>query len=53
MSIIKYRYGGFIMRILIIEDEVRVADIVMKYLEKEGYTVYVAYNGKEGLKIFN
>lgn len=40
------------MNILIIEDEVRVADIMMKYLQKEGYTVYTAYNGKEGLDLF-
>lgn len=40
------------MNILMIEDEVRVADIMMKYLEKEGYTVHCAYNGKTGLEIF-
>ncbi len=40
------------MNILIIEDEVRVADIMMKYLEKEGNTVYTAYNGKDGLNLF-
>lgn len=40
------------MNILMIEDEVRVADIMMKYLEKEGYTVFVAYTGREGLDLF-
>lgn len=40
------------MNILMIEDEERVADIMTKYLEKEGYTVYTCYTGKEGLDIF-
>lgn len=40
------------MNILIIEDEVRVADIMTKYLEKENYKVYTAYTGKEGLDTF-
>ena len=37
------------MNILIIEDEVRVADIMTKYLEKENYKVFYAYTGREGL----
>ncbi len=40
------------MNILIIEDEQRVADIMMKYLEKEGYTVHCAYTGRAGLDLF-
>ncbi|MDF2614933.1 MAG: two component transcriptional regulator, winged helix family [Clostridia bacterium] len=40
------------MNILIIEDEARVADIMTKYLEKEGYKVYTCYTGREGLDIF-
>lgn len=40
------------MNILVIEDEVRVADIMTKYLEKEGYTVWTCYNGKDGLDYF-
>lgn len=40
------------MNILVIEDEVRVADIMTKYLEKEGYTVWTCYNGKDGLDHF-
>lgn len=40
------------MNILIIEDEVRVADIMTKYLEKENYKVFCAYTGKEGLDLF-
>jgi len=37
------------MRILIVEDEKSLADIIMKGLEEEGYAVDVAYNGEEGL----
>jgi DNA-binding response OmpR family regulator len=40
------------MNILLIEDEMRVADIVNKYLEKENYTVYTAHTGAEGLALF-
>jgi DNA-binding response OmpR family regulator len=40
------------MNILLIEDEMRVADIVNKYLEKENYTVYTAHTGAEGLDLF-
>jgi len=37
------------MRILIIEDEKSLADIIKKGLEEERYAVDVAYNGEEGL----
>lgn len=37
------------MRILIVEDEKSLADIIKKGLEEEGYAVDVSYNGKEGL----
>jgi DNA-binding response OmpR family regulator len=37
------------MRILIVEDEESLADIIKKGLEEEGYAVDVAYNGEEGL----
>ena len=40
------------MNILVIEDEERVADIMSKYLEKEGYKVFTCYNGKTGLECF-
>lgn len=40
------------MNILVIEDEERVADIMTKYLEKEGYKVFTCYNGKSGLECF-
>jgi len=37
------------MRILIVEDEKSLADIVKKGLEEEGYAVDAAYNGEDGL----
>ncbi|MDF2879109.1 MAG: two component transcriptional regulator, winged helix family [Clostridia bacterium] len=40
------------MNVLVIEDEQRVADIMTKYLEKEGYTVFTCYTGKAGLEAF-
>lgn len=40
------------MNILVIEDEERVADIMSRYLEKEGYKVFTCYDGKTGLECF-
>jgi DNA-binding response OmpR family regulator len=37
------------MEVLIIEDETKVVDFIAKGLEEEGYTVSVAFNGKQGL----
>jgi len=36
------------MRILIIEDEKKIADFIKRGLKEEGYAVDVAYNGEEG-----
>jgi len=47
------RKGGSLMngkRILIIEDEVSISDIVKFNLVKEGYEVETAYDGEEGLR---
>lgn len=38
------------MKLLIIEDEKKVASFIKKGLENEGFVVEVAYDGKEGLK---
>ncbi|MDO3378533.1 heavy metal response regulator transcription factor [Geoalkalibacter halelectricus] len=37
------------MRILVVEDEKKVASFIKRGLEEEGYTVDVAYDGDEGL----
>ena len=39
------------MKILIIEDEVGIADFLKQGLEEEGYTVLVAYDGEAGLAL--
>lgn len=39
-------------RILVVDDEVKIVEVVKSYLEKEGYLVGVAYNGKEALEVF-
>lgn len=41
------------IKILIIEDEVGISKIIKSYLEKENYKVYQAFDGEEGLKVFN
>jgi two-component system alkaline phosphatase synthesis response regulator PhoP len=38
-------------RVLVVDDEPDFASIVQKNLEKEGFTVEVAYNGVEGLEM--
>ncbi len=38
------------IKILIIEDEESINNIVKSYLVKEGYEVYQAFDGEEGLK---
>lgn len=37
-------------RILIVEDEVSINDILTRALKKEGYIIKSAYNGKEALE---
>lgn len=38
--------------VLVVEDEKKISDIVRAYLEKEGFRVRVAENGKEALSLF-
>ncbi|WP_105614567.1 response regulator transcription factor [Vallitalea okinawensis] len=40
-------------KVLIIEDEQNVLDVVQVYIEKAGYEVYTAINGNDGLALFN
>ena len=39
-------------RILIVDDDVNICDLLEIYLEKEGYKVYKANSGVDALKIF-
>lgn len=38
-------------RILIIEDEKKIADIISLYLDKEGFACDIAYSGQDGLRL--
>jgi DNA-binding response OmpR family regulator len=38
-------------KIVVIDDEASVRDVVKAYLEKDGFKVFVAANGREGLKL--
>jgi two-component system response regulator VanR len=40
-------------KILIVEDEKEIADLIEIYLINEGYEVYKAYSGEEGLKVLD
>ena len=42
-----------VYKILVVEDQSEISDIVSKYLAKEGYSVCVANNGFEALDYFN
>jgi heavy metal response regulator len=39
------------MKILVVEDEKKVASFIKRGLEEEGYSVDIAYDGEEGLKM--
>ena len=39
------------MNILVVDDEIEIADLIELYLTTDGYHVYKAYNGKDALKI--
>jgi len=41
------------IRILIVEDEEKLAEVVKSYLEKNGFRVFCAYNGSEALELFD
>ncbi|MGB4412017.1 MAG: two-component system response regulator RppA [Atribacterales bacterium] len=44
----KFQYNNNEMRILVVEDEKRLAEVIKKGLVEEGYSVDVAYDGAEG-----
>ena len=41
------------MKILVVDDEEKIAEVVKSYLEKSGFKVYCAYNGNEALELFD
>ena len=40
------------MKLLIVEDDLEISELLKSYLESEGFSVSVAYNGKTALEIF-
>ncbi|NLI88798.1 MAG: response regulator transcription factor [Epulopiscium sp.] len=40
-------------KIVIVEDDMAISDIIKYNVEKEGYIAYTAYDGKEGLDLIN
>jgi len=43
---------GYPKRILVVDDEQKIVDVVKSYLEHSGYEVYEAFNGKQALEMF-
>ncbi|HEX9059959.1 MAG TPA: response regulator transcription factor [Clostridia bacterium] len=41
-----------VKKILVVDDEEKIVDVVKSYLEHSGYEVYEAYTGKEALQLF-
>jgi DNA-binding response OmpR family regulator len=41
------------IKILVVDDEPMIIDVIKAYLERAGYLVYAAVNGSEALKTFN
>ncbi len=39
-------------KILVVDDEKNICDLLRMYLEKEGYTVVIAYNGMDAVNMF-
>ena len=45
--------GGAMYRMLIVEDDRNIADLLRLYLEKEGYEVAIAHDGLRGVELFH
>lgn len=39
--------------ILVVDDEIKIVDVIKSYLESSGYSVVTAYNGKAAIKLFD
>lgn len=40
-------------KILVIDDDVNICELIRLYLEKEGYEILTAYNGKKAIEVFS
>lgn len=53
MKSIKWcRRGRNGMKILVIDDDVKICEVIKLYLEKEGFEVIIAHNGSDGITMF-
>jgi len=43
---------GDLKRILVVDDEDKIVEVVKSYLENSGYIVYTAYNGRQALEMY-
>ena len=39
-------------KILIVDDEVKITEVIRSYLENNGYEVYAAFDGKHALALY-
>ena len=39
--------------ILVVDDEVKIVEVIKSYLESDGYKIVTAYNGKDAIKSYN
>lgn len=39
-------------KILVVDDEVKIVEVIKSYLENSGYSVFTAYSGKDGINLF-
>lgn len=44
--------GNLAKKILVVDDEHKIVEVVKSYLEHSGYQVYIAYNGKTAIELF-
>lgn len=40
------------IKILVVDDEPKIVEVIESYLKNSGYSVYIAYSGKQALEIF-
>lgn len=52
VTLVPKELGGFLVNILVCDDEKDIVAAIEIYLKNEGYIVYKAYNGAEALSVF-
>ena len=52
VSTVKDQVSNNVQRILLIDDDVQILDMLRQTLEREGYEVVDAPNGKEGIRLY-